>query len=282
MKYELLLRAALDKMGHSGAFEPTFKGGGDTAVSGEMVVNGAFLFFKIHENAEILQSEVLALEALSAHVRVPRVLSSVQVEHAGVLILEHLTLRAPQSSQDWQAVALALARLHQPAGEGYGRFADNYIGGSIQRNHSDDSWQRFFAECRLQPQLDRAIALPAAVRRDVDKVIARLADWLPDRPASALLHGDLWSGNFALRGDTPVFYDPACYYGDPQVDLAMMALFGNTPESFYLTYMGATPDADLRCRWWVYDLYHLLNHFNLFGSSYAASIARVAAKLLRS
>ena len=125
-----------------------------------------------------------------------------------------------------------------------------------------------------------AVTLPVSVIAEVKAVIANVDAWLPANPEASLLHGDLWCGNLGLQGSEPVFYDPACYYGDAQVDLAMMVLFGHVPDSFYLSYQGRLPDAEEKNAWRVYDLYHLLNHFNLFGSGYAASVARVAGQLL--
>ncbi|MZR61643.1 phosphotransferase [Alcanivorax sp. DP30] len=256
--------------------------GGDTAVSVKVVAKRRDLFAKIHENASLLMCEQAALTALSSFVKTPRVVSCSEIDGCGVLIMEYLQIHPPLTDPDWHALGRALAGLHgQSECEGpFGFDMDNYIGGSLQRNEHLSSWRDFFVQRRLGPQLELAWGLPESARRHVERVIARINVWLPADPPAALLHGDLWSGNLGLQGGEPVFYDPACYYGDPQADLAMMSLFGSVPDSFYLAYQGHLPDAEQQNTWRVYHLYHLLNHFNLFGSAYASSVERVARQLL--
>ena len=101
-------------------------------------------------------------------------------------------------------------------------------------------------------------------------------------PAPSLLHGDLWAGNAAfLAGGTPVIFDPAVYYGDRETDLAMTELFGGFPEDFYAAYRAHAPlDSDYRARKTLYNLYHVLNHANLFGGGYAAQAENMMGVLL--
>lgn len=286
MNVHYLLQKAFMDAGLPGPVRLDTAGSGDTATSGAVTIQGRRYFVKMHGCADTLRAECEGLEALSGYVRVPLITHLAEVGGAGVLILEQLALRPPQDDGDWHAIGEALGGLHRRSRSrsGYGQFRDNYIGASRQANGTLPSWQRFFVERRLGPQLERAAGLPLTVTRQVEAIMAGIDAWLPDQPESVLLHGDLWTGNFALAGSRqgaePVFYDPACYYGDPQVDLAMMALFGSVPASFYLAYQGALPDAHQRQCWRVYDLYHLLNHFNLFGAGYTASVARTAAQLL--
>ena len=280
-----LLQEVLYQMGGSGNVDFSPMGGGDTAISGEITVKGDKKFVKIHESAPMIIAEAASLAALSSFVRVPRVEYAGEVQGAGVLIMERMTLHRPSSRQDWERLGESLAHLHQASRQdhGYGLLEDNFIGGSPQHNGTLGSWQRFFVAHRLGPQLAWAEqrGLAADSRDRIKEVIASIDQWLPDCPPSSLVHGDLWAGNLGLEGDVPVFFDPACYYGDPQVDLAMMALFGQVPEAFYLAYQGGLPDRDQQRRWRVYDLYHLLNHFNLFGAGYGDAAARLAEQLLR-
>ncbi len=256
---------------------------GDTAFSCKVAAKGLNLFAKCHKNADILMSEADGLSALSAYVRVPHVEFVGEIEGYGVLLMEWLPMRRPANEIEWCSLADHLAGLHVHSCQegGFGFPADNYIGGSVQRNRVCHSWRQFFVEQRLAPQLGMAKALPAKVRRDIERVMGGIEAWLPEQPCSALLHGDFWSGNLGLHAGEPIFYDPACYYGDPQVDLAMMALFGHVPDCFYHAYQGALPDSGQRSAWRVYDLYHLLNHFNLFGAGYAGDVARVTEQILR-
>ena len=117
----------------------------------------------------------------------------------------------------------------------------------------------------------------------LERVMARVPAWLAGlsvRPA--LVHGDLWRGNVGtLAGDRPVVFDPAVYYGHAEVDLAMLSLFGRVPEAFYRAYGQNPRAADFQHRVRLYNLYHLLNHFNLFGGGYAGAVADSATALLR-
>jgi fructosamine-3-kinase len=153
----------------------------------------------------------------------------------------------------------ALAHLHRQTGPRFGWASDNYIGLAPQINSWRDSWAEFFLECRLRPQAKKAgIELPPI----------RLLDGHQPRPA--LLHGDLWNGNVGFTKEGPVVFDPAVYYGDREADLAMTELFGGFPREFYEAY-GAVDEGYAR-RKHLYNLYHLLNHLNLFGGAYLGQV----------
>lgn len=169
----------------------------------------------------------------------------------------------------------AFAELHRlTRGERYGFEHDNYLGGTPQPNGWSGSWVEFFRERRLAHQLrlaERRGHMDGELTRLGDRLLDRLDRWLevPDEPA-CLLHGDLWSGNF-LADDQgqPVLIDPAVYYGHREADLAMTRLFGGFDASFYRAYEEAWPLAPAHeDRLPLYQLYHLLNHLNLFGASY--------------
>ncbi len=166
---------------------------------------------------------------------------------------------------DWPALARMLAALHRHSGERFGWGADNWIGLSPQKNGWREDWVGFYRDCRLAPQLERAGLLPEA-----ETLIARLSAFFEGyRPAPSLLHGDLWSGNVGFTPAGPVLFDPAVYYGDREADLAMTELFGGFPGEFYAAYRAAWPlDSGYETRKHLYNLYHLLNHLNLFGGGY--------------
>lgn len=278
----LVLRRALSERGWKQQIRYWPGVGGDTADSGLLTHSGGRCFVKMHPNAALLAAEEAALLALGPWLRVPRVQGRFTEGAGGVLFLEALALE-PLGQAGWRAAGQALAGLHRGATHTvYGGVADNFIGGMVQHNGDETEWPRFFARQRLQPQLQWAKqkGLPAQVCRAVQRVIDHLPRWLPQQPVSALLHGDLWMGNLGqIAGGEPVFFDPACYYGDPQVDLAMLNLFGRPPEAFYHGYQGHLPTPQQRARWPVYDLYHWLNHFNLFGHSYASAVSDTAGIL---
>ena len=184
------------------------------------------------------------------------------------LLMEWLDL---QAGGDFAALGRMLARVHRSEGKYFGWARDNYIGSTPQQNQRSNSWAQFWRERRLAPQ----VAL--AKRKGFDIDLGRACDILDGHePEPSLVHGDLWSGNAAfLRGGAPVIFDPAVYYGDREVDLAMTELFGGFPPEFYSAY-GPLPEGYQR-RKHLYNLYHLLNHLNLFGRGY---LAQVQATLL--
>jgi fructosamine-3-kinase len=212
------------------------------------------------ERADAYAAEADGLDALRPHIRVPKVLDRGMQDGKAFILLEQLEL---QRGGDWSAMGRMLARLHRQAGPRFGWHRDNYIGLAAQANTWHDDWADFFWNCRLQPQ-----AKKAGIR------LARtILDPVPQRPVPSLLHGDLWGGNAGFTADGPVVYDPAVYYGDREADLAMTELFGGFPRAFYDAYEKEWPlDDGYHRRKHVYNLYHLLNHLNLFGSGYLGQV----------
>jgi fructosamine-3-kinase len=214
--------------------------------------------------------------------RVPIVLACGRIDDRAYLCLEWLELIAPT-----RAIAAklgeSLAALHRCMATEHGWSRDNFIGRTPQRNRRNASWPGFFRDQRLRPQLDLA-------RRDGARVLER-ADGLLDgidaffaayRPVPSLLHGDLWGGNWgATRDGDAAIFDPAVYYGDRETDLAMTRLFGGFDADFYRAYESAWPlDAEARQRVTLYNLYHVLNHHNLFGGGYLAQASAMVDRLL--
>jgi protein-ribulosamine 3-kinase len=190
---------------------------------------------------------------------VPAVLDQGVKDGKAFILLERLDLAR---SGDWRAMGRALAALHRQTGPRFGWRRDNYIGLAPQANNWNDDWADFFIECRLYPQARKArIDLPEKAVRALLK---------NHRPAASLLHGDLWSGNAGFIAEGPVVFDPAVYYGDREADLAMTELFGGFPREFYEGYGPLEPGYERRKH--LYNLYHLLNHLNLFGGGYRAQV----------
>jgi len=259
-------------------------GGGDTGATFQVELDGRLAFLKWLPDGDALDAEADGLSALAAAVRVPEVLDLADLAGGRALLLEWLPLTAPGESF-WPALGRALATLHDVAGERFGHHRDNWIGANPQRNTPDTNWPGFFVERRLAPQLRwaRDRGLDAGVVDRLERVMARVPVWLEGQAIRpVLVHGDLWRGNVgALSGDHPVVFDPAIYYGHAEVDLAMLSLFGAVPEAFYRAY-GKNPRAgDFQHRARLYNLYHLLNHFNLFGGGYAGAVSDSATALLR-
>jgi len=232
-------------------------------------------------------AEVRALQALSATdaVRAPTVITLGSTEDHAFLVLEYLDLAA-LDQQGGNRLGTALAQLHRVAGDSFGWDGDNFIGATPQINTPHPSWPHFFGERRLRPQLELALrnGMDKALAAKGDAIIERVGGLFIDyRPVASLLHGDLWSGNAAQCSDgAPVIFDPACYYGDRETDIAMAELFGGFPTSFFAAYRAAWPlDSGYEMRKPLYNLYHILNHFNLFGGAYLGQAQRMIEGLLK-
>lgn len=259
-------------------------------------INQAFLlqcsdgssFFAKLNGADFLphyQNEAFALEKLAAAnaVRVPNPITSGIAGKQAFLILEYLEMASPQSDSQ-RTLGRQLAALHQSTAPKFGWDHDNVIGSTPQYNQWEDSWITFFARHRLEPQIEWAknsgLNLPGA-----DDLIRNLNMFFQDySPVPSLLHGDLWGGNVAyLENGQPVLFDPASYYGDRETDLAFTEMFGGFGSAFYDAYHQAWPIHDgFSRRKHLYNLYHVLNHFNLFGGGYGSQAASMVKNLLNS
>ena len=185
-----------------------------------------------------------------------------------MLELERLELA---SGGDYRALARMLAALHRTQSDRYGWPGDNYIGATPQPNGWSTDWVEFWRERRMKPQLALAASNGFAV--DSGFLLEGLGKLIGHQPPASLLHGDLWSGNAGFHRGEPVIFDPAVYYGDREADLAMTELFGGFPREFYAAYDEAYPlPAGYAQRKHLYNLYHLLNHLNLFGGAYLGQV----------
>lgn len=200
------------------------------------------------------------------------------------LVLEYLELR-PLSTRGHAVLGAQLADMHRHVAPQFGWHRDNTIGSTPQINTPAHGWISFWRERRLGVQYRLAIENGHAGR--LTEKLERLMDAVPillaDHPAQAsLLHGDLWGGNAAedVRG-RPYIFDPAVYHGDRETDLAMTELFGGFSAEFYQAYKSEYPlAAGYRARRTLYNLYHVLNHLNLFGGGYASQAERMTDELL--
>ena len=231
-------------------------------------------------------AEAAGLQALAvtATARTPAVICRGVSDSTAFLVLEALDL-APLDRESGARLGEALARMHRVKGDSYGWTGDNFIGATPQINATHPSWPHFFGDRRLRPQLQLALAngMDKALVAKGMGIVERLGGlFLEYRPQPSLLHGDLWSGNAgALADDTPALFDPACYWGDRETDIAMAELFGGFPTSFFVAYRATWPlDRDYERRKPLYNLYHVLNHYNLFGGAYLGQAQRMIERLL--
>ena len=267
-------RLALDE--HDLRVQPV--GGGDTCPTSLVLSGTATVFVKCAppERSGLLSSEADGLRALAKTgcVRVPRILGlgQFEAEDGTWLALEALDLQARSVRAD-EILGRQLAALHRHTGDQHGWHRNNYLGLSVQSNQPMQDWAAFFRDQRLAPHIERL--LQQHPKRDLDLAAERLLNrWSAlsagHQPSPSLLHGDLWSGNAAALGnDTPVIFDPAVHYGDRECDLAMVALFGGFQPVFFQAYEQIWPlPSGWQERRAFYQLYHLLNHANLFGGAY--------------
>ncbi len=237
------------------------------------------------EAAEMLRTEFDALNVLKANgkVRCPSPIYYECDPKAGAfLVLEHLEL-VGLNTMSAEALGRDLAELHSVSDNLYGWKEHNFIGATKQLNNEMSSWSEFFWVQRLFPQLKWAgekgfsfgkiTALESSVEKALDS----------HSPAASLLHGDLWGGNAAAFTDgCPVLFDPACYYGDAETDLAFTEVFGGFPSSFYDAYweVSGLDAAAYSERKDIYNLYHYLNHLNLFGAGYLGRCQSIISQTL--
>ena len=230
----------------------------------------------------MFQAEADGLEELRAagEVRVPEVIGCGVANGESFIVIERLNL-GRADSETAHLFGVQLAKLHGHTQEKFGWFRDNTIGPTPQINDYCDDWIEFFTKHRLEFQ----IGLATRNGYDLKKEGARLSQKVPDlfdgyEPVASLLHGDLWGGNWGVADGEPVIFDPAVYYGDRESDIAMTMLFGGFPRSFYAGYASEWPMAqghEQRIK--LYQLYHVLNHLNLFGSGYLGQARHLLGEL---
>src|SRR3569833_2111376 len=231
-----------------------------------------------------VEADGLAAILASRAIRVPRPVCWGSVGDDAYLVLEHLSFGGTRAD-GMQRLGAGLAAMHRCTGARYGWHRDNTIGTTPQCNETSDDWVTFWRARRLRFQLQCAAArgCGAALWQKGERLLEMVDALLHGHvPAPSLLHGELWSGNYAiLDSGVPVIFDPAVYYGDRETDLAMTELFGGYSREFYEAYHAHYPLADgYPLRKILYNLYHVLNHYNLFGGGYAGQAGRMRDRLL--
>lgn len=247
--------------------------------------DGRRFFVKLNDarHAAMFAAEAEGLAELdaAAAIRVPRPITHGISGNQAFLVLEWLDLGGQGSGVD---LGRRLANLHRTTREQFGWHRDNTIGSTPQPNTVASDWPTFFARQRLGYQLHLAErnGAPAPLLDAGERLIMELGHFFSGyRPIPSLLHGDLWGGNYGFTDGQPVLFDPAVYFGDREADLAMTELFGGFPADFHAAYREAWPlDPGYATRKALYNLYHVLNHFNLFGGGYAGQAQAMIGRLL--
>ena len=243
-------------------------------------------FVKLNDAAkvEMFVAEALGLKQMAATetISVAQPICWGIAGNNSYIVLEWLDLGGSRKLS-WTEMGRQLAEMHrQGTRDKFGWEVNNTIGSTPQINSWMDNWADFFAEQRIGYQLNLAKRRGGGFpdrNRVVEGVRARLAG---HQPQASLVHGDLWSGNAAIGSDgQPIIFDPATYYGDRETDLAMSELFGGFPAAFYAGYREAWQlDTGYEQRKDIYNLYHILNHFNLFGGGYGSQAQKIIARAL--
>ena len=231
-----------------------------------------FVKWNTNSKANMFQSEYHGLKVLkdTNTIRIPNVLCF----DDDFLILEFIPPSNPNNAF-WEVFGQKLALMHKQTHSKFGLDFDNYIGSLHLDNTQNKNWTEFFIQNRLQAQLSIG-NFSGTLLSDFDKLFQKLPNLFPnERPA--LLHGDLWSGNFlAKNGDTPMLIDPAIYYGNREMDIAMSKLFGGFNSDFYFAYNESHPlENGWEERIQICNLYPLLVHVNLFGGAYRNQVKNI-------
>ena len=264
-------------------------GGGCINDAYQLCGSGRDYFVKFNHPSKLgmFAAEAAGLRQL-AHAKAVRVPTPVAYGIAGnraYLVMEYLDLSGRGERHAAVRLGEQLAKLHSHCQDHFGWEQDNTLGSTLQPNHWCDDWATFWQEYRLGHQL--ALAKHNGISSRVLRKGESLQDALPTlfsdyRPRASVLHGDLWGGNWGVTpAGEPVIFDPAVYFGDRETDLAMTELFGGFGPDFYAAYQACWPlDPGYKVRKTLYNLYHILNHFNLFGGGYASQAEGMLDKLL--
>lgn len=243
-----------------------------------------FVKLNNRSHGDMFEVEALSLQEManSQTLRVPRPICAGHTDTQAYVVLEYLDMNGRANATQ---LGEQLAAMHRVTHSQFGWSRNNTIGSTPQSNHQMDNWVDFWREQRLLPQLKLAQqngygqALTPLIERLLGEFHKLFESY---QPQASMLHGDLWGGNASgLEDGTPVIYDPAFYYGDREADIAMTHLFGGFSSEFYAAYNNAWPlDDGFRVRRTFYNLYHIINHLNLFGTGYLGQAMSMAEQVL--
>lgn len=255
---------------------------------GYSVSDGEMTYFvKLNQASQVamFEAEMLGLQQMydTQTIRIPKPICWGTTGNSSYIALEWLEIDG-SNSNSWAEMGRKLAAMHQATSQqGFGWEMNNTIGSTPQINTWTKDWVEFYTKHRLGYQFQLARRRGGSFPKQ-DDLLAAIPDLLADRQVQpSLVHGDLWGGNAGCTvAGEPVIFDPATYFGDREVDIAMTELFGGFPPAFYQGYNAVWPlDAGYETRKTLYNLYHILNHFNLFGGGYASQANRMIEQVLR-
>lgn len=271
-------------------FDSNSIGGGCINNASKIKTNVGNFFLKWNANCQsdmfIREKESLneLKEAAGQHLHIPEVITAQTVDLTpGFLVLEFFHQKF-STSADEEKLGRGLAQIHKYSAKKFGFYSNNYCGATLQNNRWKDSWIEFYRDNRLRFLLNLIqikYQLPVSEIKVYDKLLDRIPKLIPEKSEAVLIHGDLWSGNFMISEKGPVLIDPAAYYANREMELAIMTMFSGFSRRFYAAYNDVNP---LHSSWkeqnGIYQIYHLLNHFYLFGGTYQKQALNIAKHYL--
>ncbi len=264
-------------------------GGGciNNAVKISTSVGDFFLKWNASAPAELFLKEAAGLNEMrvaGSSMVIPEVIWSKDVDDfPGLLLMEYLPPASNTSGMD-ERLGRGIAQLHRKAASAFGFHHANYCGTTLQDNTWTDNWPEFYAQQRiwsLVEQIKKSRGMSIEEQKIYEKLVVRIPVLLPNQAMPSLIHGDLWSGNYMYTANGPALIDPACYYADREMELGMMKLFGGFSSRVWEAYQEEFPlpdDWEERNR--LYQLYHVLNHYLLFGVSYRQQALEITREYL--
>ncbi len=285
MNFRTLLNYLAERIGETiTSYKPI--SGGDISNAFLVETNQNRFFLKANSQKEaytmfVTEKKGLQIISQTNTIATPKVYYCGCYKSDAFLLMEYIEPKTP-ASKDLETLADHLASLHKTTASKFGLNQDNFIGNLPQSNKQHQGWAAFYFNERINPQLELAKSKGLLSINDLPKKqkIHRVLQELFQGITPSLLHGDLWSGNYLIAIDgTPYLIDPAVYYGHHEVDIAMSKLFGGFEPSFYQKYQEHFPFSEqTNARIDLYQLYYLLVHLNMFGSSYCNSVKRILTK----
>jgi fructosamine-3-kinase len=270
--------------------------GGGCINQGYHLTDGSRNYFvKLNQASQIAMFEAEALgvqQMWETHtIRVPKPICWGTADNSAYIVLEWVEMGGRSNTEAMKEMGRKLAMMHQwtptndyPGKHQFGWEINNTIGSTPQINTWTENWAEFWAIHRIGYQIKLAKSRGGQFE-NTEVLIEKIPELLADhQPQPSLVHGDLWTGNASVTAEEePIIFDPATYYGDREVDLAMTELFGSFSPAFYQGYDEVFPlvDSGYERRKILYNLYHILNHFNLFGGSYGSQANQMIQQLLR-
>ncbi len=246
-----------------------------------------FLKWNAHCQEDIFLREAESLQEMKKAVKdllvVPEVFAAKRVDSTpGFLVLEFLHSSYGAGSDE--DLGRGLATLHQYSNSAFGFYHDNYCGATLQNNSWKKNWEEFFKINRLAFLLDliqKERPLPVSEVKLYEKLLTKIPDLIPQSSMPVLIHGDLWSGNYMRTEKGIALIDPASYYADNEMEFAIITMFGGFSGRFYAAYSEVNPlPEDWKQRNLLYQLYHVLNHYYLFGGGYQNQAISIAKRYL--